>query len=143
MKPPAPTNCAKSPKRARRFPDDLGFTLVEMMIALVLFGVGLMALAQSLPSGLSVRDKARRMSVATNLSQEAVERLRDLPYDHADLAPGGHTDLTPLGNYARRWTVENNTPAPDMKRVTVQVSFRTNSPDSMSIMTTQIARGSR
>ena len=140
-----PRSFFRGPLGSRRSPNDRGFTLVEMMIALVLFGVGLMALAQTLPNGLSVRDRARRMSVATNLAQEEMERLRGLPFAHADLAGGNHIDPTsPIdGAYVRMWTVRDGTPAPDMKRVTVRVTFPTSGPDSMSTMTTQISRGSR
>jgi len=145
MFPLAPKSLLRGPVRSRRSRNDRGFTLVEMMIALVLFGVGLMALAQALPSGLSVRDRARRMTVATNLAQEEMERLRGLPFAHADLAGGTHTDpQSPIdGAYRRMWTVQDATPAPNMKRVTVEVSFPTAGPDSMSTMTTQISRGSR
>jgi Tfp pilus assembly protein PilV len=116
-----------------------------MMIALVLFGVGMMALAQALPHGLSVRDKARRMSVATSMAQEEVERLRNLPFRHADLAAGGHSDQdNPADNAFRRtWVVQDDTPVTDMKRITVTVSFVTNSADSQAVMTTMIARGVR
>lgn len=122
-----------------------GFTLVEMMIALVLFGVGMMALAQVLPRGLSVRDKARRMSVASSMAQEEVERLRNLPFNHADLAGGIHLDPNnPVDNaYRRQWTVQDDTPVEDMKRVSVTVSFPTDSADSQAVVTTMIARGLR
>jgi prepilin-type N-terminal cleavage/methylation domain-containing protein len=122
-----------------------GFTLVEMMVALVLFGVGMMALAQSLPRGLSVRDQARRMTVASSMAQEGVERLRNLPFNHADLADGNHTDPdNPVeGAYSRRWAIQVDTPVPDMKRVTMTVTFLTDSADSQAVVTTMIARGLR
>ncbi len=122
-----------------------GFTLVEMMVALVLFGVGMMALAQSLPRGLSVRDKARRMTVASSMAQEGVERLRNLPFNHADLAGGNHTDPdNPVdGAYLRRWAVQVDTPVTKMKRVTMTVTFPTDSADSQAVVTTMIARGLR
>ena len=129
----------------RRASDRRGFTLVEMMIALVLFGVGMMALAQVLPNGLSVRDKARRMSVATSMAQEEVERLRNLPFNHADLAPGNHSDPdNPVENaFQRTWVVQDDTPVPDMKRIAVTVTFPTDSADSQAVMTTMLARGVR
>lgn len=122
-----------------------GFTLVEMMIALVLFGVGVMALAQALPQGLSVRDKARRMTIATTLAQEGIEQLRDLPFAHADLADGNHVDPdSPInGAYVRSWAVADGSPVPDMKRVVMTVSFPTSSPDSMAVVTTLLARAAR
>jgi len=116
-----------------------------MMIALVLFGVGMMALAQVLPRGLSVRDQARRMSVATSMAQEEVERLRNLPFTDADLAAGTHVDPdNPVdGAYGRQWVVQDNNPVQDMKRVTVAVTFPTRSDDNQAVVTTMIARGVR
>lgn len=130
---------------ARPIRNQRGFTMVEMMIALVLFGVGMMALAQVLPNGLSVRDKARRMSVATSMAQEEIERLRDLPYNHQDLAGGTHTDPdNPVDDaYRRSWEVQADNPVIDMKRVAVTVSFPTASADSQAVVTTLIARGVR
>jgi prepilin-type N-terminal cleavage/methylation domain-containing protein len=132
-------------RAARPVIDRRGFTLVEMMIALVLFGLGMMALAQALPNGLSVRDKARRMSVATSMAQEEVERLRDLPWTHADLDAGVHQDPeNPVDNAFRRsWQVQTDTPVTDMKRVSVTVTFPTDSADSQAVVTTLIARGVR
>lgn len=119
-----------------------GFTLVEMMIALLVFGIGIVALAQSLPNGVRVRDHARRLSVATSLAQEQIERLRALPDEHADLGAGDHTDPeNPInGAYRRQWSVQADSPIPGMRRLTVTVSFTTASPDSQAILTTQIAR---
>jgi type IV pilus assembly protein PilV len=119
-----------------------GFTLVEMMIALLVFSIGVVALSQALPNGMQLRDRARRLSVATNMAQDHVERLRSLPFNDAALGNGDHTDAgNPLENtYTRRWTVENDSPIPGMKRVTVVVSFFTTSPDSQVTLTTQITR---
>ena len=39
--------------------------------------------------------------------------------------------------------VQDDTPVTDMKRITVTVSFVTNSADSQAVMTTMIARGVR
>jgi type II secretory pathway pseudopilin PulG len=116
--------------------------MVEMMVALLIFGIGIVALAQSMPGGIRERDRARRMSVATNLAQEQVERLRSLPWAHANLQAGSHTDAdNPVdGSYNRTWVVADDTPMPGMKRVTVRVSFPTASADSQAVFTTQITR---
>lgn len=137
-KPRPPLPPAESPARN-------GFTLVEMLVALTIFGLGVMALASTLPQGLSVRDKARRMTVATSYAQETVERLRDLRFDDAALAAGDHTHPdSPLdGAYRTRWSVQDGVPVPDMKRIVVTVSFPTSSADSIATMTTQIYRGSQ
>jgi prepilin-type N-terminal cleavage/methylation domain-containing protein len=119
-----------------------GFTLVEAMIALLVFGIGFLALAQGLPRGLEARDRGRRMSVATNLAQEQMERLRSRPFTHGDLAAGTHADPdNPLeGAYRRRWAVLDGVPTPGMKRVVVTVAFPTAHADSEAVVTTLIGR---
>ena len=119
-----------------------GFTLVEIMIALLVFGVGIVGLANAFPNGIRTREKARRMSVATFLAKEQVERLRSLSFNHADLAAGAHAEPANAGRtgYNRRWAVVDNNPLPGMKRLTVTVSFNTDGPDSLAIMVTQLTR---
>ena len=121
---------------------DGGFTVVELLAALLIFGVGLVALAQVLPRGMETRDRGRRITVATQLAREQVETLRSVPYDHADLNAGTHVDEEVLfdGHYRRRWTVQNDTPIPEMKRIEVRVSFSTSEADSEAVIVTQRTR---
>jgi len=119
-----------------------GFTIVELLAALLLFGIGLVALAQALPRGMEVRDRGRRMTVATQLAREQVENLRSLPFTDSALSPGTHVDDEVLfdGHYHRSWTVQDDTPIQDMKRIEVRVSFTTSSPDSEAVIVTQRTR---
>lgn len=140
------TNETKQPAqdlpRDGRLRNRSGFTLTEVMIALLVFGIGLVGLAAALPNGMQSREKARRMSVATFLTKEQVERLRSLSFDDGDLAAGVHTDPTnPIdGVFRRRWQVQDNSPLPGMKRVTVSTSFITDSADSQAVSVTQLTR---
>lgn len=122
--------------------DSGGFTLVEMMIALLVFGVGVVAMAQVLPQGIEMRDRGRRMSVATSLAREQIELLRSARVNSPDLAAGTHQDpANPVdGAYRRSWVVQENTPLPGMRRIEVTVSFMTSGPDSVAQVTTQLPR---
>ena len=128
--------------RGGRLRNRSGFTLTEVMIALLVFGIGLVGLAAALPNGMQSREKARRMSVATFLTKEHVERLRAVSFDDPDLAAGVHTDPdNPIdGIFRRRWQVQNDSPVIGMKRVTVSVTFVTDGPDSQAITVTQLTR---
>lgn len=112
------------------------------MIALLIFGVGIVALSRVMPSGMQTREKARRMSVATFLAKERVEELRSNSFSSADLAAGMHSDQSnPIDTHFRRtWEVQDNTPMPGMKRVTVRVGFTTDSADSQAVVVTQLVR---
>lgn len=53
-----------------------GFTLVEVMFALVFLAIGLLGIAAMQDIALSRNVDGRRMSIATNLATEMVERIR-------------------------------------------------------------------
>lgn len=118
-----------------------GFTLVEMMVALLIFGIAIVGLVQAIPNGIHTREQARRLSVATFLAKEQVEELRSLRFNDADLAAGTHNDPgNPIQpGFRRSWTVQDNVPMDGMKRLTVQVSFATSSADSQAVLVTQLA----
>ena len=119
-----------------------GFTLVEIMIAMLVFGAVVIGLAQAIPQGMSAREKARRLSVATFLAKGQMEELRSATFSDPDLAAGVHVDpRNPIQpGFRRQWTVEDNTPISGMKRVTVRVSFQSTSPDSQVVLVTQLTR---
>ena len=82
------------------------------------------------------------MTVATQFAREQIEELRAIPFDHADLAGGDHQDNTVLsdGHYRRRWSVQDDTPIQDMKRIEVRVAFSTAQADSEAVIVTQRTR---
>ena len=125
-----------------RWGNQRGFTVVELMAALLLFSIGIVALARVLPQGMEIRDRGRRMTVATQLAREEIETLRSLPFSDPDLTDGLHVDDEVLlnGAYRRRWTVQNDTPLPDMMRIEVRVAFTTSEADSEAVIVTQRTR---
>lgn len=55
---------------------DKGYTLIEVMIALVYLAVGLLAIAAMEDIALSRNVDAKRLTIATNLATEMIERIR-------------------------------------------------------------------
>lgn len=116
-----------------------GFSLVEAMVALLIFGIGTIVLMQLAPRSTQVAVQARSLSIANGLAQAKVEELRSLPKGHADLAAGTHVDPgNPLeGNYDRRWDVAENDPIDGMRRVEVRVrAENTTRGDSVAVLVT-------
>jgi Tfp pilus assembly protein PilV len=111
---------------ARR--SDAGFSAVELMISIVFFGILMLGFLAVFPLGTRTVAKGERMSVAASLAQDELERLKTLIVTDPDLAAGAHVDAAnPInGVYSRTWTVTDDTPLPDMKRVDMQVSFSDN-----------------
>lgn len=62
-----------------------GFTLVEVLIALVLFSVGILAVNAMQITSIGGNTKARRYTEAVNLASERMEALLALDFDDPEL----------------------------------------------------------
>ena len=113
-----------------------GFTMIEALVALSLFGIGMLALMQLAPRASHSGNQAHMVSQAMSLAQAKVEELRALPETNGELAAGTHDDTADLSGYLREWTVTDDTPITGMKQVTVRVSFETLSADSVATIST-------
>jgi Tfp pilus assembly protein PilV len=65
-------------------------TLVEVMIALILISVGIMAVARLFPTGSRSQLASRMQTVAGQYADEELERLRGLSRASAALSVGRH-----------------------------------------------------
>jgi type IV pilus assembly protein PilV len=59
-----------------RYGEERGFTLLEVMLAMVFLAIGLLAIAAMQDVAMGANMKAKRMSFATNLVTELIERIR-------------------------------------------------------------------
>jgi len=107
-----------TPKNKKQ--NDNGFTLLEVLIAIVVLSVGLLGMA-SLTVGIINGNKfSNDVTMATTLGQDKMEDVRKMGYS-------GVTNETkaplssPYDEYKREVTVTNDSPASGMKTVTVKV----------------------
>jgi len=101
--------------------DERGFSLIEVMIALAIFSIGILGVASMQILSVNYNSHARRTTEGTSLGVERMERLMTLPYADADLDPvnnNPHTDTR--GIYNITWNVTDNT---DNKRINMTVSW--------------------
>jgi len=117
-----------------------GIGLVEIMIAMLIFGVGITAALRTLPDSNKATSRARNLTIATNLAQQKMEQLVGTPISGADLNAGNHVDPeNPIDiHYTRNWTVTDNSPLTDMKTVTVTVTYTSGSSDNFATLTTYL-----
>jgi Tfp pilus assembly protein PilV len=113
---------------APRRPANGGFSAVELMVAITFFGVMMLGFLTVFPLGLRTVSKGEKLTVATSLAQDELERLKTLPLADADIADGDHADAANplLGLYNRTWTVTDDSPLPGMKRVDLSVAYSDN-----------------
>jgi len=139
--------------------NEKGFSLIELMIAVVVLGVALLALAQMQISALHANFSARDMTVATTLAQDKIEELQGIVFDDPDLAdtnpannaamtdpritsfhPADHEDpnnpISETGGtagvrrYTRLWNIADNTPLQAVKTVVLYVCWGEINPDT-------------
>lgn len=96
--------CRCFDKILSKFSTSCGFTLIELMMALLLFAIGMLAITAMCLMSISGNSLVNRMTQANFLAQSKMEEVlskRNL----ADLAVGNHSDPPPGGNYTRDWSV--------------------------------------
>ena len=105
--------------------DKRGFTLIEVMVAMAIFAVGILALAGLQTNYISGNAQARLKTEATALGGHVIEQLRSMPFDSPDLDPTTNPHQPPAGStgpYDVQWSVADNTPVNNAKMVTVAVT---------------------
>ena len=59
-----------------------GFSLLEVLLAILLFTVGFVAIARVFSTGLFAESDTEKILVSTNLAQERIEQIRNLSYNN-------------------------------------------------------------
>ena|SRR5436190_8878612 len=107
-----------------------GVTLVELMIALVVLAVGVLALAQTFPAGSRSQNRDRLFSSANAIMQDKVEELGTKDWSSTDLDLGRHpsSGFDSLGqnrNLLRFYEVAAMAdPLDNLRRVTVRMNWQ-------------------
>ena len=117
-----------------------GVGLIEIIVAMLIFAIGITAAIRTLPVSNAATSRSRNLTMSTNLAQQKIEELMGAPIDAPDLAAGAHNDQNnPIERiYTRTWIVTENDPVPDMKTVTVTVTYESGSKDNSVTLTTYL-----
>jgi len=117
-----------------------GVGLIEIIIAMLIFAIGITAAIRTLPVSNAATSRANNLTKATNLAQQKIEELMGAPFNNADLTAGVHNDQdNPLERiFTRTWNVTDNDPVADMKTVTVTVTYLSGSNDNAVTLSTYL-----
>ena len=96
-----------------------GFTLVEVLIAVVILSLGLLALMAFSTYTAREYTRSSKISMATTLAREEIDSLRALPY--ADLELGDDTYTATAGSLQLWVTRVVEKPKTNLKKITVAV----------------------
>jgi prepilin-type N-terminal cleavage/methylation domain-containing protein len=98
-----------------------GFSLLEIIFAMVLFSIGLMAAAAVMPLGARFVNSGKITSEAVSLATEKMEELQSLPVNSVFLVEGTYSD--DVSPYQRSWAIRDDTPIPGMMHFEVTTSW--------------------
>jgi prepilin-type N-terminal cleavage/methylation domain-containing protein len=114
-----------------RFTNQYGFTLLEVVIALLIFTIGLLAVAHMQVVSRYCINKAKKGLINDIAAANELERLLALAYEApqlADLDDGYHPEKADHGPFdiaqtrsTIEWEVDDDYPAAHTKRITVTV----------------------
>jgi type IV pilus modification protein PilV len=139
---PERANETRAPRRSAA-----GFSLLEVMIAMVLLAFGVLAMGSAQLHSLRFAADADNRSQATYLAEEWLSALMAAASDDDRLSPGAEkpdpggtivlSESTAAGfsggnadgvgrttAYERFWRVESNTPVSGLRQITVRVTWR-------------------
>lgn len=104
-----------------------GFTLLELLIALVILAVGLLGLAGLHIAAIKGNVNGFKLSTASAIAQERIEELKALDPSSAALSAGNHANdgsVTVQGvTYNRNYTIQDNTPVTGTSTILFTISW--------------------
>ena len=100
-----------------------GFTLLEVLIAISIFSIGILAVGTMQISAINGNASARTHTEAVTWAADRVERLMGLPYNHTDLdaANNPHPATEGEGVYNIVWNITDN--VNNFKEISVTVNL--------------------
>ena len=91
-----------------------GFTLIEVMIAMVILGIGILAVVGLQTRNMSYNSSSKRQTEAYTWAMDQIERLLALPYTSSQLSVQGSPTVVGDGHtvtrtpYTVEWDVTDN-----------------------------------
>lgn len=118
-------------------PNHSGFTLIETLVALSLFSIGMLGTARLVTVLLHGNMLSYTLTTATHLAQEKLEEIRNTPY--TAITPAEETVVAATTTrYTRTTTVHTEQPAAGMTTVAITVRWHTPPLRQRSIMLSTI-----
>jgi type IV pilus assembly protein PilV len=100
-----------------------GFTIIEVLIAISVLTIGILAVSTMQVSAIRGNAFASRQTEGTTLALDRMEKIMSLSYENTDLAAGNHTVPSPPSGYTVVWNVSDDSPLNNAKRIIVTVTW--------------------
>ena len=99
-----------------------GFTLLEVLVAITIFAVGLLAVAVLQTSAIKMNSTSGKLTNLSTLAMDQIEKLSALPYTDPAFDPAGNPYQNTLGNYTISYSVTPNSPMLNIMTIQVTVT---------------------
>lgn len=107
-----------------------GFSMIELLVAIAIFSIGVLAVATLQVSAISGNGGSRKISDALVMAEDQLENLMAIPYGSAELDPGSNPHQVDAGGYSMVWNVTmadmNGDGTNDTKRIQMTVFHQAN-----------------
>jgi type IV pilus assembly protein PilV len=101
-----------------------GFTLIELLVAIVILTLGILGTAALTTGIIHGNFFSKNMTSATAIAQSQIEAVQRAGYANTSLFPASAEVVSMDGyNFSRTTAISDNTPATNVKKVTVTVSW--------------------
>lgn len=114
-----------------------GVTLLEVLAALVIFTVGVVAVVGLFAQGLAAGVDAESTTIAATLARQRLEELRNLDFD-TGIVSEARAGVEGFAGFQRQVTV--TTPQTDLKQVTVTTYWTAKGGEVTVPLTTYLSR---
>ena len=111
-----------------------GFSFIEVLVAMVLLAVGILAIAGMQVASVRGNFSSSNISQAVSLAQDRLEILKNLNIGDAAINIGLHNEAVPSTIFSQEWNV-SAIPGTTAKSITMTVRWRDPSNHSISFST--------
>ena len=98
-----------------------GFTLIEVLVTLIIFSIGILAIALMQTMAIMANYSSRTYTEAITWAEYIMEDLINLDYDHADLDPASNPHQKVQGSYTISWNIMEDSIIENTKNVDIRV----------------------
>lgn len=124
-------------KRETNREENSGFTLLEVMVALALIGIALVAILRSLAMSVDVSNESKNISIATLLAKGKMAELESLGFPDVEEASGDFGEESPGFRWERS---VSETGVEDLRKIVVRIIWQGNGNDKKVELVTLISK---
>ena len=116
--------------KRKRLASRAGFSLIEVLVAVVIFSIAILGLAVGAITITRANGTSQFHTAATNIAQDLQEQLKAQPY--TGVASGTDTVTVQGKSYARTWVVTEN-PTATFKQIDLTVAWTDYVPHTVAV----------